>query len=330
MQKRILASVFLALLFSQAYAEERPDDKGVWTLSYENDTFTGTDSNYTNGVRVAYSSPETKIPEWIENTADKMPLFDSSGHKRWEAYIGQSMFTPRDLTIKTLQPNDRPYAGWLYGTFGVLSDTGRRLDNLQLTLGVVGPMSHAEQVQDIVHRAIGVQIPQGWDNQLHNEPGVVLTYQRSFERSLSWKSPCGLGADMTPSFGGNLGNVYTNANIGSMFRFGTDLEADYGPPIITPNLTGSDFFRPNKDFTWYVFTGAQAKAVARNIFLDGNTLGSSHSVDKYPLVGELQVGVVFTFLREVRVGFTQTFNTKEFVGQPQYNNFSAVTLSWRY
>jgi len=328
--KIAIASFSLLLLSSPAFATDKADDKGVWTLSYENDVFTGTDSNYTNGVRAAYASPETRIPGWMEDAVDSVPLFDSSGHKRWEAAIGQSMFTPKNLTATALQTNDRPYAGWLYGTVGVLSDTGRRLDEFQLTLGVVGPLSRAEQTQKVVHRAIGSPIPQGWDNQLRTEPGIVLTYQRSFERSLKWDMPFGTGMDITPGFGGNLGNIYTNANVGGFLRFGTDLESDYGPPVINPNLSGSDFFKPNKDFTWYLFTGVQGKAVARNIFLDGNTFTHSHSVDKQPFVGELQMGFVFSFLKEVRMGYTQTFNTKEFIGQSQHNNFGVISLSWRY
>ncbi|NIT29347.1 MAG: DUF2219 family protein, partial [Candidatus Aminicenantes bacterium] len=29
--------------------------------------------------------------------------------------VGQKMFTPRDITRRELIPEDRPYAGWLYG-----------------------------------------------------------------------------------------------------------------------------------------------------------------------------------------------------------------------
>lgn len=329
---RIAALCFLLPLAQTALADEivRPqDDKGIWTFEYENDVFTGTDSNYTNGERIAYLSPETTIPDWIENLADSVPLFNKDGHKRWEAAIGQSMYTPRNLTDISAQTGDHPYAGWLYGSAGVLSDTGYTLDNLQLTLGMVGPASLAQQTQRWVHQNIvGDPIPQGWGNQLRDEPGVILSYERKW-RKLYEFSPFGLGTDLTPSASVNLGNIYTDAAIGAIARFGYDLPADYGPPIIAPNLTGSDFFIPEKDFGWYLFAGAQGKAVGRNIFLDGNTFTNSRSVDKYPFAGELEAGIVFT-LHSMRIGYTQTFNTKEYVGQSQYNNFGAVTLSWRY
>lgn len=328
-----IALYFLPLVAANAFADDPPprpvDDKGIWTLEYENDIFTGTDSNYSNGERIAYLSPETTIPGWVENAADHIPMFDKSGHNRWEIAVGQSMFTPKNLTNIAAQAGDRPYAGWLYATAGILSDTGYKLDNLQLTLGMVGPASLAQQTQRWVHQnMVGDPIPQGWSNQLRDEPGIILSYERKWRKLYEFSS-YGMGTDITPSLGGNLGNIYTDASAGAILRFGYHLPADYGPPIITPNLTGSDFFVPEEDYGWYLFTGVQGKAVARNIFLDGNTFVASRSVDKYPFVGELEAGIVFT-IKDVRVSYTQTFNTKEFIGQPSYNNFGAITVSWRY
>jgi hypothetical protein len=39
---------------------------------------------------------------------------------------------------------------------------------------MVGPAAMAEHVQTFWHSLMGLHVPQGWDNQLHNEPGVVL------------------------------------------------------------------------------------------------------------------------------------------------------------
>ena len=70
------------------------------------------------------------------------------------------MFTPEDLTRTDLIRDDRPYAGWLFGSFGlVLGPNGEqkvgsvafdRIETLQLTLGVVGPASGADRTQKFV------------------------------------------------------------------------------------------------------------------------------------------------------------------------------------
>lgn len=323
-----------ALIFAPLQAQEQPrqdDHDGILTLSLENDLFSGEDDNYTNGVRLAVLSAENNLPKWIEEGASAFPLFAREGHKRWSFSLGQSIFTPEDITVRELQREDRPYAGWLYGSFGVTSDTGSRLDNLQLTLGVVGPPSGAEQTQkffhDVFYDSLHTRHPLGWHDQLDTEPGLVLEYERKW-RKLHEFSPFGFGMDITPSIGGAVGNIYTHASVGAVARLGYDLPSDYGPPLIRPSLPGSDFFIPTQDFGWYLFAGVEGRAVARNIFLDGNTFSDSHSVDKRPFIGNLQTGIAFTY-DDMRFAYTHIFYTEEFHGQRGGDAFGAFTVSWR-
>jgi len=60
-------------------------------------------------------------------------------------------------------------------------------------------------------------------------------------------------------------------------------------------VTGSSFVRAGQGRGGYVFAGVEGRAVARDIFLDGNTFQKSPSVDKEPLVGELAVGAALLF-----------------------------------
>lgn len=104
----------------------------------------------------------------------------------------------------------------------LIAETGRRLDQLELTPGVVGPASLAEQTQTFVHEVTGALEPRGWDTQLKNEPGVVLTYQRNWRGFVS-ETVSGFGFDATPHAAGAVGNVFTYANAGLMLRFGRRL-----------------------------------------------------------------------------------------------------------
>jgi lipid A 3-O-deacylase len=334
--KPYLLAVFAAttlLCCTDVYADvallpRNQDDKAIWTAALENDYFAGEDNGYTNGVRFSYISPETDIPWWIDTAASHVPFFAEGGHKRYSFAVGQSMYAPDDLTQKGLILDDRPYAGYLYGSVGLLADKGYRLDNLQLTLGVVGESSLAAQTQNEWHKFGGFTDPQGWDNQLRDELGVVLTYERKW-RALYEFSPFGLGADVSPFMGGSLGNVHTNLSTGATFRLGYDLPADYGPPLIQPSITGSDFFVPTNTIGWYVFAGFEGRAVARNIFLDGNTFKDSHSVDKENFVGGFQTGIAFTYMN-TRLAYTHIFRTREFEQQNNPDEYGAVTLSYRF
>ncbi len=306
----------------------KKDNKGIWTAALENDYFAGEDNGYTNGVRFSYISPETDIPWWIEEVAYRVPFFAKDGHQRYSFALGQAMYSPDDLTREDLIVNDRPYAGFLYGTVGMLTDTGYRLDNLQLTMGIIGESSLADHTQDYWHELGGFVDPQGWDNQLKDEFGVMVTYERKW-RALYEFSPFGMGVDVSPFVGGSLGNVHTNLTTGATFRLGYDLPSDYGPPLIQPSITGSDFFVPTNGIGWYIFAGFEGRAVARNIFLDGNTFKDSHSVDKEHFVGGFQTGVAFTY-QNTRLAYTHIFRTREFEEQGNPDEYGAVTVSYRF
>lgn len=304
------------------------DKKAIITISLENDIFADEDNNYTNGFRVSYLSPEDKIPYWLNATANLIPIIDTTGNKRYGFELGQNIFTPDDISLQNPPADDQPYAGWLYSSATLISDNDKTLDTFQLTLGIVGPSALAKQTQDTVHRWISYQRPNGWDNQLKDEPGIILSYDRKF-RNVFELSPFGMGFDVTPSIGGNLGNVYTNADVGLMARLGQDLPSDYGPPLIRPSISGSQFFVPNRDFGWYLFGGVGGRAVARNIFLDGSTFQDSASVDKEIFVGEAQMGLALTF-GDTRVSYTHVLRTRQFETQKSPDEYGAVTVSVRF
>ncbi|MCU0596044.1 MAG: lipid A deacylase LpxR family protein [Desulfobacterota bacterium] len=315
----------------------RAEDPGVvLSLQFENDFFGGgTDRHFSHGTRIECL---TGPIQWMTDAADKLPWFASErarNNKKDELQarasfsLGQNMYTPEDTTALELIPDDRPYAGWLYAGFGMVANQGtRRFDKIELEIGVVGPYSFAEDVQTFWHSLLGLQVPQGWDNQLQNEPGVVLYYEqtRRFEKQ---NIGSGLDVDVLPFFGGALGNVFTYAEAGITLRLGSELEDDFGPPRIRPSLPGSAYFRPEKGFNWYVFAGIQGRAVLYNIFLDGSTFTDSHSVDKKPLVGDLQAGLVVQWSR-FRITYTQIFRTEEFEGQDGGDIFGSLSLSYHF
>ncbi len=329
-RRKILLSILVVMSSNPVWAEGEQkveDDKGVFNIVVENDIFAKSDRDYTNGIRFSWISSEENMPSWSRSVANILPLA-SSGRKRISIAAGQSMFTPEDTVSKNYLPGDHPYAGWLYGSVGMVSDTGNTLDNVMLTLGVVGPSALAKQTQDFVHDAINDKRAQGWEHQLKDEPGIILTYERKW-RGIIEASPFGLGADITPHVGVNLGNVNSDASIGATFRLGFDLPADYGPPRIRPSLPGSDFFIPTQELGGYLFTTIGENVVARNIFLDGNSFKDSASVDKKYLVSSLQVGAALTY-GETRVSYTQVFTSKEYDTQKHAPIFGVVTLSSRF
>ena len=325
----VVALCIALMVHGPARAQAQPDD-GILTLQFENDFFGNTDQHFTHGTRLAWMAPEDQVPAWVKEGASYVPLFDAAGSKRIVYSLGQNIYTPDNIATRAPQPDDRPYAGWLYAGIGLVSVSGDQLDNLELDVGVVGPHSYAEQVQTTWHRWFGFQRPQGWDNQLKDEPGIVLTYERKWRRWARLQA-VGLDADVTPHLGASVGNVLTQAAAGFMVRIGGDLAQhyDYGPPRIRPSLPGSDFFTTTGGFGWYLFFGAEGRGVIHNIFLDGNSFRDSPSVDKLPFVADVQGGIA-VIVGPVRLAYTHVFRTKEFHGQENGDQFGAVSISYRF
>ena len=209
------------------------------------------------------------------------------------------MYTPEDFTRVNPDPRDRPYAGWLYGGVGLMQDTPElapggidRFDELALKLGIVGPGSLANQTQTRYHLLIDVAPFKGWHAQLRNEWAGDLFYEHKWR--FHDEDEGGFGWDAIPQWSLRVGNVYDYVGGGGMLRWGRNLRVDYGPPHIDLN-TGADYINtdrlmPGTDWGFYFFAGGEARAVAHNIFLDGNDFKSSAHVDKIPAVADLELG----------------------------------------
>ncbi len=243
------AQRYLLVLLLGYHSSLQASDKNPWTIVayFENDLFTDTDQSYTNGVRLSWISPDVgsyerdpRLPRAIEKINDRLHFFHdlntrNCSNSRAEAgqclqrnvvvSVGQLMFTPEDFRATELIKDDRPYAGYLYTTFGYHTRDNNQLDTIEVSFGVVGPASRAKQTQDFIHHLRDIPVFKGWDNQLHNEPVFQLLYEHK-ERALSgrlapnWKTPGWLAEDWHPRHdlivhaGTNLGNAKTYANIG--------------------------------------------------------------------------------------------------------------------
>jgi lipid A 3-O-deacylase len=316
---------------AQATAEE----SARITLTEENDSIVfPTDRYFTQGFELAYLGPDVAAESvWADpfEGLSSIGLFhgDAEISRRYRVIFGQSIFTPKDTGADNPDSDDRPYAGWTYGGMGLVQDSDRRrLENVELLVGIVGPAAQGRPTQNDWHQFIGVETAEGWDYQLHNEPGVMLTYERKY-RFLA-ALPGGFAVDAIPEAGVTLGNVMTYGQLGSMFRFGRNLEADYGPSRIRPALSGAGYFNADyleDPFGFYVYAGVQGRAVARNIFLDGNTWRDSREVDKEDLVGDLTGGIALFWSDAVKLDAGFTYRTPEFDGQDEAAKFANVNLT---
>ncbi|WP_130537606.1 lipid A deacylase LpxR family protein [Thiomicrorhabdus indica] len=320
----------LLIALSQPAFSGNTESTGRLSFVLENDFFVGNDRNYTNGLKFIWIPNEaTKTPEWATKAANAIPWFPKDGTIKHGYAFGQSIFTPDDITLKNPPKESHPYAGWLYATMGIASEKNNQLDLMTFTLGVVGPAAMAEDSQKFIHTLINSDDPKGWDTQLKNELGFILTHKHIW-RGVKSFSVNQYELDISPYTGASIGNIHTNASLGATLRFGKNLPQDFGPPRVQPSMpSGTDFNPSSQQTNWYAFLGFEGQAVARNIFLDGNTFRNSRNVDKKPLVADIQFGVVFDW-KDLRLGYTHVFRTKQFTTQNSTDGFGSVTLNFAF
>lgn len=325
----------LTLACTDAFAKdpEEASDRGIFTFVLENDVLgeLSQDRNYTNGFKLGWMTPKGAEPTWADRLALALTPIKSDSDTRLEFEIGQSMFTPGEITLEVPDPRDRPYAGLAYVSMGLIDrQEGGRLDQYQLIMGVVGPSSRAKEVQRWVHELIDAREPRGWDTQIRDQFVGELRFQHSRRLALAEHGDAGAyRLEWTPHIGGSLGNLTTSLNGGLGFRYGKHLPEDFGPPRVSPSLPGSGYFEPTATWGWYLFGGLDVRYLAHSIVLDEpSQLGAS--VERTPWVADVQGGLAF-YTRTVRIAYTQVWRTKEFRTQEDsYSSFGALSVTWRY
>ena len=314
-------------------------DAGVFTLYFENDYFGGQDQHYTNGVKLAWLSGDLGDwgqTGWRQRFIDRLPFVNKPDTaKQFGFAFGQNIYTPQNISLVPPDATDRPYAGWSYLEFSFISKTESVMDTLSIQAGMIGRASQADEVQRAVHEWINDEIPLGWDYQLQNEFGLNVVYERKW-RLFARAFGNTLGADFVPHAGFSVGNVSTYANAGFTTRLGFNLPSDFGASLIRggslPNTPIDDRdprvagLNGGTSWSFFAFGGVDGRAVARDIFLDGNTFRDSPSVDKENFVGDAFYGLGLSRGRW-QLTYTEVVRTKEFKAQQRKSYFGSVALS---
>lgn len=306
-------------------------------LAIENDSKKiggpGSDQAYSNGIKFSYVYARDQVPKWaprslVESNFLKDELKNSKANFGFA--LNHQIFTPNNIHLSTAQRNDRPYAAWLNVAFAMHLKNDYRSQSIELSLGAIGPVAAGEAVQNGFHHIIGAEAAEGWGTQLKNEPTVQISYQQRLH-FFQLKNRYGSYFDLIPMVGGGIGNVFIGLNSGLIARFGLNLPDDFGPArpsggesdsFVSPTASPDDL-----KSSYYVFYGIRGNAVARNIFLDGNTFQPSQRVTKYPFTAETEFGVGIQYM-PVSVVWRFVVRSPDFEENSGFNSFASVSLTY--
>lgn len=354
------AGVAGLLCNAQAEARTPPGADGEYKLTWENDEFLPAvddrnDRFYTNGVRMERlepsSSSDRRLLPGIPHRSWCVLCGKDSGTARVSTgyAFGQSMYTPEDISVATPQRNDRPWAGllWVSRIARMSHEAGslkaQRQDRIEVSLGIVGPASLAGDIQTWWHRdVVNAQRPEGWHNQLRNEPVLQLRY----DTALRWPRKEGGPADVIPRVRANVGNALTSVEADLTLRLGYNLSGfgvhSVGPDAAAAAVAGvtkgraggwlRGRWRPSAN----VFVRGGGKAVAHSIFLDGNTFARNDiDIRRKPFVSELAAGFEIRVWR-IAFGYQVVRRSSEFsrqklgdTGPQKFGSFSLALVLGR-
>jgi lipid A 3-O-deacylase len=333
MRKLFIAVAFLSTLALDIRAGD-PLNGG--TLYWENDAFgvgRKSDRFYTQGAKVTVLLSDDV--EWWKTPADKFKrTFCKSrlcGKNENDAsvsiVVGQNFYTPEDILIAAPQPLDRPWAGWLYtGLSEALVDSRQKIQNyFEVQVGVLGPGAGAQRTQKYIHNDLHFsdRDPQGWDNQLKNEPTLNLLYQYSHRFGNNTR-------DLVPQGGVMVGTLQSFASIGTTVRVGWHMT---GFPIghIVPAANAIKPSRLPYKYELHFFGGAEHRWVPWNATLQGGFFNSGpEAVGPKRNVSDLRAGISGR-IRWLRLTYTVLDRSKEFHVQPGHDakqRFGSWALSF--
>ena len=312
---------------------DQPTDGQPWTVTayWENDggflkRNNVEDKHYTNGIAITIAGQT----DFADRIAEFVPFGHDMDRTALGLVAGQLMFTPENISTTQLVPDDRPYAGYLYGGAYWQRASNHTLDHIELNLGMTGPSSQAASLQDSVHESFNSKLPRGWDHQLRDEPQAQLFLRRKWRVNLTPTDPGeqGFQTQFIPQVGAAVGTVHRHLEAAATIRFGWNLPDDFGPGRIAdiPSAVG----QPRPGWFIYGFARTTGRLVEHNVFLAGNNFHSSHSVDEKPLVGEVSAGLAAGYRGDQwagQFGYSQTIVSEEFDEQDGSDEFATLNVS---
>ncbi|MFL5559127.1 MAG: lipid A deacylase LpxR family protein [Gemmatimonadaceae bacterium] len=291
-------------------------DAGTFTLEMDND-FLGIghhfhDEDYSQGFHLSYNrkksfGPTSRVISMLgECSAEDSCVIQHT------ILAGQEIYTPR--YYPSLEDNDRPFAGWLYGGTQSSRSTEKDFIAVSLKAGVTGPPSLARELQVSFHQLVpSYIIPPGWEDQLRFEPGVVASITRKALSELR-SGPAAVGLLTTTT--ASLGNILTDVEGGLTIRAGVN----------APNPW--NFESDRHPFGLYASFGAREDLVVHSIFLDGNTFRRGPRVDRVSFVFQREWSMG-TVLGRTSLEYRSIVRGREFTSRPRSHPYGTVLLTRR-
>lgn len=320
--KKLLLHLLFSIIATAALAQNHSSEVGAQS---DNDSYLGqgSDKYYTDGLFLFYRHAlDVKGSASLQN---KVLGFE----------LGQKIFNPLGGNVPAARFIDRPFAGYLYAGAN-LNLLYKNESNLKLgaQIGVVGPASGAETAQTWVHKTFGFYTPTGWEYQIQNDLQLNLSaeYNRLLARA-NFFIPA-TKADVTLATYANLGNGFTGAGVGALFRAGK-VNQLYNSASTQSTAIADKSFTPANKHEFFVYYKPMLNVIAYDatvqgsLFKDRDPASMEVTLDPERLMMSNTVGLTYTTPRWV-FDAAAIFRTKDVKQMRSAHQWGSVTVLYRF
>lgn len=312
----LFITVFFLLFFFELQAQVQ-NYKNEFGFQSDNDAYLafGQDQYYTNGlfIRYRHALKKARLNPQIEN-------------KIWEAELGQYMYNANSGSVRNIEAVDRPFAAYLYGGAKLKWFLkNEQVFEASVNVGTIGQNAKGEEVQELLHNAVGFYEINGWQYQVNNEIGVNASFK--YSRLISRKQT---DNDLSLQSYLNLGTTFSGAGAGILFRAG-EMNKFFRSVTYNSRISNSRTDTiPDKEI--FFFT----KPMLNYVVYDATVEGGLFTDDKGPVTFDPkrfqyshEFGIAYA-VKRFTLNFSVTFKSRDTKSQSNAHQFGSASMYYRF
>lgn len=308
----------LFLCFSVASQAQQKLSK-EFSFVNDNDLFVSyqKDRYYTNGMFFTYRHLAKNENELLEK-------------KIYEWQLGHLMFTPSKPTVIDISEHDRPFASYLYGSFGIKKVYKKQqILKGEVQLGMIGPAALGEGLQKFIHDIYGFPSPIGWKYQIRNAVGINLNAH--YVKNISVDKDNRNDINFINSL--RIGTVFTDISTGVHGRIGfKTLEPITNSVAFNTSLNNNQTSGVRGIESMFYYKGILTYALY-DATIQGSFLNTSSPVTYTlnPFRLDFEMGLLFTANR-VNFGYAYHFYTDKMdnLKFAKGNSYGSIRINYQF
>ncbi|WP_369048740.1 lipid A deacylase LpxR family protein [Tenacibaculum sp. UWU-22] len=291
-----------------------------FSLTSDNDLYISIkkDQYYTNGLFLNY--------RYLSTHSNKKVL-----KRIYNFEFAQQMYTPYLSIVNDVSLHDRPFAGYLFGNFGIdLYFKSNTVLKTALKIGVLGPMAHGEEVMNFVHNLYGYKKAEGWKYQIANT--FALNLETAYIKPLWITNSKTIDINWCNSV--RLGTIFTKVNTGIYSRFSLlPLKRMVNSIAFGGNLNQKNLNKSNGSREFFIYVKPSIGLVGYDATIQGSLFNDNSPVtfDIKHFQYTADLGVLFSKNRYI-FEYSIHYYSKKLKSPrvPNINSYATIKIAYQF